>query len=135
MVTKHLSDSLSRLRRPYSVETAMRKSQQFLHSLHSSHSSHQALDYIKSVKQDLAAEAARLTVLNQQRKQLLAHKLTLTSKIRQVHSDIQAIKRRHEAVFNAASIASGTYLFQLVAKPISGEGGTFSATKKMMVIK
>ena len=44
---------------------------------------------------------------------------------------------RHEAVFNAASVASGVYLFQLLATPLSGSEGvaSFSQTKKMMVIK
>lgn len=44
---------------------------------------------------------------------------------------------RHEAVFNAASIVSGTYLYQLRVTPTgSGESsGTFSKTRKMMIIK
>ena len=44
---------------------------------------------------------------------------------------------RHEAVFNAASIVSGTYLYQLRVTP-TGSGassGTFSRTRKMMIIK
>ncbi len=43
---------------------------------------------------------------------------------------------RHEVVFNASSVASGVYLFQLLTNPLSGsQGASFSKTRKMMVIK
>ncbi len=44
---------------------------------------------------------------------------------------------RHEVVFNAGSVASGVYLFQLLVRPLEGSESTasFSQTRKMMVIK
>jgi hypothetical protein len=44
---------------------------------------------------------------------------------------------RHEAVFNAASIASGVYLYRLRAVPLSGNTGSglYASTRKMMVVK
>ena len=44
---------------------------------------------------------------------------------------------RHEVVFNAGSVASGVYLFQLLVHPLDGSASTasFSKTRKMMVIK
>ncbi len=41
---------------------------------------------------------------------------------------------RHEAVFNAGSVASGVYLYQLRVSSSQGSA-TYSASKKMMVIK
>ncbi len=44
---------------------------------------------------------------------------------------------RHETVFNAASVTSGVYLFQILIDPVSATSGTasFSQSGKMMVIK
>ncbi|MFK7847876.1 MAG: T9SS type A sorting domain-containing protein [Rhodothermales bacterium] len=44
---------------------------------------------------------------------------------------------RHEVVFNAASLASGVYMFQLLVNPVTGteSASSFSQTRKMMVVK
>lgn len=44
---------------------------------------------------------------------------------------------RHEVVFNAGSVASGVYLFQLLVHPLEGStsAASFSKTRKMMIIK
>ncbi len=52
-------------------------------------------------------------------------------------SDREEETGRHEAVFNAASVASGVYLFQLIVNPLSDATGStsFSQTRKMLVNK
>ena len=44
---------------------------------------------------------------------------------------------RHEEIFDAGRLASGTYLFQIVVSPLEGDeaGATVARTRKMMIIK
>lgn len=57
-------------------------------------------------------------------------------KVADLVTNVEQETGRHEVVFNASSVASGVYLFQLLVSPTTGTNtATFSQTKKMMVIK